>query len=173
MHLSAVSTLLSTRSSRRPVHAFRRHIGGGFCIDNFFYMHFIAAPLNFKHAPGPACPEAEAAALTWREMGGWVDGWRGGGEAGQHWWSPPHHLLVDPPIRLIMTLMAWRDAVNPPHPPPATPVQAHASTHAGATDLTPHTQTHTHPKSWVPERIRSKRWISSAKGKLKAVDLLR
>jgi hypothetical protein len=33
MHLSAVSTLLSTRSSRRPVHASRRHIGGGFCIE--------------------------------------------------------------------------------------------------------------------------------------------
>jgi hypothetical protein len=32
MHMSAVSTLLPTRSSRRPLHAFRRPIEGGFCI---------------------------------------------------------------------------------------------------------------------------------------------
>jgi hypothetical protein len=31
IHMSAVSTLLSTRSSRRPVHVFRRPVGGGFC----------------------------------------------------------------------------------------------------------------------------------------------
>jgi hypothetical protein len=38
MHLFAVSTLLSTRSSRRPQHAFRRHIGGGRALNNFFYI---------------------------------------------------------------------------------------------------------------------------------------
>jgi hypothetical protein len=31
-HMSAVSTLRPTRSSRRPVPVFRRPIGGGFCI---------------------------------------------------------------------------------------------------------------------------------------------
>jgi hypothetical protein len=44
LHLIAVS-LRSTRSSRRPVHVFRRPIGGGFCIYKL-HIH-IASKASF------------------------------------------------------------------------------------------------------------------------------